>query len=166
MLKQYLQTDKSEIKYRERYDRAMDGIKKHLIQYTYPNHYTYIAELMDSRNPSIKHPKMDHLVCFMGGSFVLGVTEGSSIHELDPLDAKDSEDFRLGQEITRTCYEMYKMTATGLASELVYLNDKEQSGPNEPDMEIRYQDAHNLLRPETLESLFLLYRMTGEEQYR
>jgi hypothetical protein len=159
LLKQYLQTDKTEVKYRERYDHAIDGIKKHLIQYSTPNNYTYIAELMDSAHPSSKHPKMDHLVCFMGGSFVLGVTEGASIYELDPLDKKDSEDYQMGQEITRTCYEMYNMTETGLASEIVYFT-------GETDMEIHPRDAHNLLRPETLESLFLLYRMTGEEEYR
>ncbi len=27
-------------------------------------------------------------------------------------------------------------------------------------------DAHNLLRPETVESLFVLYRLTKDEQYR
>lgn len=27
-------------------------------------------------------------------------------------------------------------------------------------------DAHNLLRPETLESLFVLYRLTGDQKYR
>ena len=28
------------------------------------------------------------------------------------------------------------------------------------------QDAHNLLRPETVESLFVLWRVTGDAQYR
>ncbi len=28
------------------------------------------------------------------------------------------------------------------------------------------QDAHNLLRPETVESLFVLWRVTGDPQYR
>lgn len=163
MLKQYLQTDKTEIKYRERYDHAIEGIKKHLIQYSTPNNLMYIAEIIDSAYPTNKHPKMDHLVCFMGGSFVLGVTEGASIYELDPLDKKDGEDFHMGQEITRTCYEMYNMTATGLASEIVYFTDENDV---ENDMEIHPRDAHNLLRPETLESIFLLYRMTGEEHYR
>lgn len=166
LLKQYLLTDKSEIKYRERYDHAVDGIKKHLIKHSNPNGLTYIAELLDSAYPTNFHPKMDHLVCFMGGSFVLGVTEGASIHELDPLDSRDSEDLRLGQELTRTCYEMYNMTATGLASEIVYFNTNEQSAPDAPDMDIHVRDAHNLLRPETVESLFLLHRMTGEEKYR
>ncbi|KAI8068166.1 glycoside hydrolase [Gilbertella persicaria] len=164
LLKQYLQTDKSEIRYREQYDHAVDGIKQHLIQHSYPNKLTYIAELMDSSRPSEIHPKMDHLVCFMGGSFMLGVTEGSFIEELDPLDKKDSEDYLLAQEITRTCYEMYNMTATGLASEIVYFNtDPTNQGL---DMDIHARDRHNLLRPETLESLFLMYRMTGDEKYR
>ena len=29
-----------------------------------------------------------------------------------------------------------------------------------------FQDAHNLLRPETLESLFVLWRVTGDRKYR
>lgn len=31
---------------------------------------------------------------------------------------------------------------------------------------IALQDAHNLLRPETVESLFVLWRVTGDPTYR
>ncbi|KAI7899066.1 glycoside hydrolase family 47 protein [Cokeromyces recurvatus] len=166
LLKQYLQTNKTEIKYRERYDHAIDGIKKHLIQYSYPNQYLYIAELLDSSKPKEIYPKMDHLVCFMGGSFVLGATEGKSLYDLDLLTNKrDREDFQLGQGITKTCYHMYNMTATGLASEIVYFNTNPNSESKE-DIGIHKRDTHNLLRPETVESLFLLYRITGDEKYR
>jgi hypothetical protein len=34
------------------------------------------------------------------------------------------------------------------------------------DVIIQPLDRHNLLRPETVESLFVLYRITGDEQYR
>lgn len=34
------------------------------------------------------------------------------------------------------------------------------------DILIQPLDRHNLLRPETVESLFVLYRITGDEQYR
>ncbi|CEP20095.1 hypothetical protein [Parasitella parasitica] len=167
LLKLYLQTDKAEIKYRERYDHAVNGIKKHLIQHSYPNHLTYIAELMDSAQPGDLHPKMDHLVCFMGGSFALGVTEGASIHDMDPLlDKQDGEDWTLAQALTETCYEMYNMTATGLASEIVYFNTNPDCSPEDSDMDIHMRDKHNLLRPETLESLFIMYRATGQEKYR
>jgi mannosyl-oligosaccharide alpha-1,2-mannosidase len=33
------------------------------------------------------------------------------------------------------------------------------------DIEIKDADAHNLLRPETVESLFVLYRLTGDRKY-
>ncbi|KAJ3274208.1 hypothetical protein HDV01_003281 [Terramyces sp. JEL0728] len=37
---------------------------------------------------------------------------------------------------------------------------------NEEDFEIHDLDTHNLLRPETVESLFILYRVTGKSIYR
>ena len=36
----------------------------------------------------------------------------------------------------------------------------------EQDFEIHQMDGHNLLRPETIESVFILYRITGKELYR
>ncbi len=39
-------------------------------------------------------------------------------------------------------------------------------GVVEQDFEIHPMDGHNLLRPETIESLFILYRITGKELYR
>ncbi|KAI8967118.1 glycoside hydrolase [Mycotypha africana] len=166
LLKLYLQTDKTEIRYKERYEHALESVKKHLVQYSYPNHYMYIAEMLDASDPTAHHPKMDHLVCFLGGNVVLGITEGAPLDQLDPLDTKEMEDLHLGEELTRTCYQMYRMTATGLASEIVYFNNKKESQKDDPDMEIHVRDRHNLLRPETVESLFLLYRLTGDNKYR
>ena len=37
---------------------------------------------------------------------------------------------------------------------------------NEMDFSIHRSDGHNLMRPETVESLFILYRITGKQQYR
>jgi len=34
------------------------------------------------------------------------------------------------------------------------------------DFSIKVNDAHNLLRPETVESLFIMWRLTGDEKYR
>lgn len=33
------------------------------------------------------------------------------------------------------------------------------------DIIIKHLDRHNLLRPETVESLFVLYRITGDQKY-
>lgn len=40
------------------------------------------------------------------------------------------------------------------------------SSTTEQDFEIHQMDGHNLLRPETIESVFILYRITGKEVYR
>lgn len=107
----------------------------------------------------------------MGGSFALGATEGPSLKDHQrQLTSQDLEDIRLGEELTRTCYEMYNSTATGLASEIVYFNmqsvdDATQDSHNQ-DIIIQPRDTHCLLRPETVESLFLLWRITGDEMYR
>mmetsp|Transcript_93152 Transcript_93152/g.249471 ORF Transcript_93152/g.249471 Transcript_93152/m.249471 type:complete len:182 (-) Transcript_93152:189-734(-) len=93
-------------------------------------------------------PKMDHLVCFLAGSLALG-----SVHGAGDLDLAK----RLGQ----TCIEIYD-APTGLAPEIVHFH--EHSDPK--DIYIKTPDAHNLLRPETVESLFYLWRITGEERWR
>lgn len=38
------------------------------------------------------------------------------------LSASELEDLKLAEELGRTCYEMYNVTATGLAPEIAYFN--------------------------------------------
>lgn len=174
LLKQYLQTNKTEPIYRKMYDQTVDAMKKHLVHYSQPSNYLFLGELPQGRNnPSNVSPKMDHLVCFMGGSFALGATEGPSLKQAaQGLSDRDLEDIRLGKELTRTCYEMYNHTATGLASEIVYFNMQSSNiqGENQDSLEqdiiIQPRDTHCLLRPETVESLFVLWRITGDNVYR
>merc|ERR1712146_252512 len=54
------------------------------------------------------------------------------------------------------------MTPTGLAPECVHVSSKP---PYEVD-QISDHCAHSLLRPETVESLYYLYRLTGDNKYR
>ena len=108
---------------------------------------------------------MDHLVCFMGGNFALGVTLGKPIREIEHLNFKEIEDLRIGKELTKTCTEMYFRTATGLAPELAYFINSPDS-PDGKDIFIKPLDSYNLLRPETVESLFIMWRLTNDVQYR
>ncbi len=57
-------------------------------------------------------PKQDHLVCFLGGSFILGVTEGGR-RDVDwqKLDVRDTEDFMVGKGIIESCMKTHE-TAT------------------------------------------------------
>jgi hypothetical protein len=158
LLKQYLQTDKTEPIYRKMYDQTVDAMKKYLVRHSQPSNYLFLGELPQGRNnPSNVSPKMDHLVCFMGGSFALGATEGPSLKQAaQGLSDRDLEDIRLGKELTRTCYENMQSSN---------VQDANQDS-REQDIIIQPRDTHCLLRPETVESLFVLWRITGDDVYR
>jgi endoplasmic reticulum Man9GlcNAc2 1,2-alpha-mannosidase len=127
LLKQYLQTSKSEPVYRQMYDHAMDGVKEHLVGHSQPSGLTYVGELHSGVGSQLS-PKMDHLVCFLGGNLVLGATEGKSLVSIrggknsKVMSERQLEDLKLGEEITASCFEIYNSTATGLAPEIVRFN--------------------------------------------
>ncbi|KAF9429120.1 mannosyl-oligosaccharide alpha-1,2-mannosidase [Entomortierella beljakovae] len=177
LIKQYLQTSKKEPIYKEMYDHAIGGVKKHLIGRTIPNHHLFIGEIFKSTPQSLS-PKMDHLVCFLGGTMALSSTQGKSLDNKTFLRSSfsklEEEDFKIGEELTESCYEMYNQTETGLAPEIVYwVKDLQQiEGKSEiehtpgSDFIINNRDGHNWLRPETVESLFYMWRFTGDVKYR
>ncbi|KAA6416321.1 MAG: glycoside hydrolase family 47 [Lasallia pustulata] len=186
LIKQYLQTSQQEPIYQEMWNQALAGVRKHLITYSKASHLTILAERPAGLSGNI-FPKMDHLVCFMPGTIALGATGG-----LPEAEAKKSptwgkqqeEEMALARELTKTCWGMYKVTATGLAPEIAHFKIDEPahmesdgilaSGPLDEaedaewrsDYVIKDLDSHNLQRPETVESLFYMWRITGEEMYR
>lgn len=122
---------------RQMYDEAMDGIKKHLIGRTRKSNLMFTQELHPAKHPETGEqcvrssqssartlrvlisrtwkvvPKQDHLVCFLGGSFLLGVTEGNR-REVDwkKLDSRDKVDMVVGKGIIEGCMRTYLDTPT------------------------------------------------------
>ncbi|KAF0448079.1 mannosyl-oligosaccharide alpha-1,2-mannosidase [Gigaspora margarita] len=163
LLKQFIQTSNTEHFYRRMYDEAIKGVKTHLIDHSYPSGLLYIGELSGYGDDTIS-PKMDHLVCFMGGNLALGATQGRKVNDIQKhMSDNDLEDLDIGKELTKTCVEIYFSTSTGLAPEIAYFSTSEDATN---DIIIKPLDSHNLLRPETVESLFILWRLTGDVQYR
>lgn len=169
LAKQWLMTDS--IVYKNEYQKSVAGIKKYLVGKSEPNGLTFIGE----KHAGVESPldsKMDHLVCFLPGTLALGATRGLSLEEAKKMtwwSDTEVEDMVLARELTRSCYEMYNSTTTGLAPEIVYFNTVEgqpSTTSNSPDIIIHDQDRHNLMRPETVESLFVMWRITREEKYR
>ncbi|KAL6307730.1 glycoside hydrolase [Sparassis latifolia] len=188
LLKQYIQTDYTEPVYRTMYDDAMSSVYTHLIKKTERAGLTYTSELIPERNRQGKInwrlvPKQDHLVCFLGGSLMLGaVTTGAVVQPVSvpPLAGELSEqgkrDWTAGIELVRTCMKTHE-TATGLSPEIVHFkiagdHIPESNAPEDwyikgarPDGPNSY-DARYILRPETVESLFIAFRLTGDPKYR
>uniref|UniRef100_A0A4W5PGT1 alpha-1,2-Mannosidase n=1 Tax=Hucho hucho TaxID=62062 RepID=A0A4W5PGT1_9TELE len=148
LLKQWIQGGKKETALLEDYLQALEGVKKNLLKKSSPNRLTFVGELSHGRFS----PKMDHLVCFLPGTLALGAHHG--------LPADHME---LAKQLMETCYQMYAQMETGLSPEIVHFNMHEGSIR---DVDVKLADRHNLLRPETVESLFYLYRFTKDRKYR
>ncbi|KAJ7233609.1 glycoside hydrolase [Mycena haematopus] len=183
LLKQYLQTDQTEAVYLKMYEDAMQGIHDQLVETTPTKKLTYIAELFprggDWRtNWSLNH-KQDHLVCFLAGSLMLGATTaGARVRgvvsvppKMEELTETGQRDWKTGIGLLEGCMATHQ-TATGLSPEIVQF----RSSPDQPgrDWHIKGSkpggpasyDAQYMLRPETVESLFLAWRLTADKRYR
>ncbi|XP_040012119.1 mannosidase, alpha, class 1B, member 1b [Xiphias gladius] len=148
LLKQWIQGGKKENQLLEDYLQAIEGVKKNLLQKSTPNGLTFVGELSHGQFS----PKMDHLVCFLPGTLALGAHNGL------PADHMD-----LAKQLMETCYQMYIQMETGLSPEIVHFNMHQGSTR---DIDVKLADRHNLLRPETVESLLYLYRFTKDHKYQ
>ncbi|KFH43926.1 Mannosyl-oligosaccharide 1,2-alpha-mannosidase-like protein [Hapsidospora chrysogenum ATCC 11550] len=115
------------------------------------------------------HPEFQHLTCFAGGMFGLG---GKLFGISEHLD--------IGERLARGCAWAYTQFPTGLMPERFTLlpcgsrsgcawdeNRWLQEGNKKLNKGWGYiRDSRYNLRPEAIESVFLLYRMTGKEEYR
>ncbi|KAG9292685.1 hypothetical protein G9A89_008272 [Geosiphon pyriformis] len=166
LLKQYLLTSGTEPMYLRMYQEALRGIKKRLLSISYPEHLPYFGELRVFKNRSVRfNPKMEHLACFLGGTIALGATNGN--RNTSALQGQQALDFLLATEFTRTCVEMYFKSPTGLGPEYLYFEMNSTKGSETmQDMRLEAQSAGNNLRPETVESLFVLWKITGDVKYR
>lgn len=147
LLKVWIQGGKKETFLREMYDKAIDGMTNELLVKSSPSKYLYIANLNGNRIEK----KMDHLVAFVPGLLALG-----AYTKPDSKNAK--RDLKNAKALMYTFFQMYNTTASKLSPE--YSSFK---GNNDMQIEnIKYY----YLRPEMVESLFILHQLTGDAQYR
>ncbi|XP_014671533.1 PREDICTED: endoplasmic reticulum mannosyl-oligosaccharide 1,2-alpha-mannosidase-like [Priapulus caudatus] len=151
LLKQWLQTGRKIDWLKDDFMEAVEGIKKHMWKKSASNNLSFIGELLRGTSFS---PKMDHLVCYFAGALGLGWQYGLGI---------DDELLDMAQELMHTCYQMYAQMPTFLSPEIAHFNMLPGS---KDDIFVKTADAHNLLRPETIESLYILYQLTGARKYQ
>ncbi|OQR91164.1 mannosyl-oligosaccharide alpha-1,2-mannosidase [Achlya hypogyna] len=178
LLKQWLFTDKQDYRYKVAYETAVASMKQDLVRTAVgPGKLVILGQSVlrgDGSRGFVS--KMDHLSCFVPGMLALGVLHGMPQWHLE-----------LAEELARTCYMMYHQVPSGLAPEEVYfaVDGEDQAAPvnakqfkhNNRDFASIYEAADfffdvngptnvNVLRPETVESLALLYHVTQNDMYR
>jgi len=177
VLKMHLLLGATEPKYEQLYLTAADTIIKHLV-----------FRPMTPNNPNILftgtyrvgdnvplEPEGQHLACFAGGMFALGGRVFGIPEHVD-----------IGARLTNGCIWAYNSFPTGVAPEIFKLvpckslkkckwDENRWLKAVNTDMDGRdtlpkgFQNARDpsyMLRPEALESVFILYRITGHEEYR
>ncbi|KAA8514933.1 hypothetical protein F0562_018279 [Nyssa sinensis] len=120
----------------------MKGVR-HLVRKSIPNELVFVGESPYGPNGAFS-PKMDHLACFLSGTLALGATKGITKEKTMkdnflPIDDEHSEGG---------------------------LDGGNKSSKYVNDIIIKHADSDNLLRPETVESLFILYCITEDPKYR
>lgn len=145
LIKAYI-LDSKDTTAKEMYQETAKAIDKRIITKTAQGNY-YVKTIADS--PS----KMEHLACFSGGMFALSSTNS----DVFPDQSDRDHWLKMGEELTKSCRLTYSKTSTQIGPDGSIFdgrNDGAVSGSN------------SLLRPETIESYFYMYRITGEEKYR
>ncbi|KAK0704802.1 family 47 glycoside hydrolase [Lasiosphaeris hirsuta] len=112
-------------------------------------------------------PEGQHLGCFVGGMFGLGgKLFGIKSH------------IETAERLTRGCMWAYASFPTGIMPEIFGMipcpsldscswdEDRWDSEKNHPRGFKHVRDPRYILRPEAIESVFLLYRMTGKVEYQ
>ncbi|EFC49077.1 predicted protein [Naegleria gruberi] len=151
LLKQWLlnRGTKGAEKYRFMYMATLKGIFENMVIKSNQG-YTYVAEYEGRA-----HHKVDHLACFAAGMFALG---GYFNVSTPGFQISNKRQIETGAEFTRTCYETYAQMPSGIGPETFHFDTA--SGKFNPGV------STYLLRPETVESIFIMYRVTGDEKYR
>eukprot|EP00041_Stephanoeca_diplocostata_P003882 m.38912 g.38912 ORF g.38912 m.38912 type:complete len:320 (+) comp14685_c0_seq3:238-1197(+) len=132
---------------RTAFDDAMDAVDKHVVKKSNSGH-TYLCDMKNKRPIH----KMGHLACFAGGMFALGA-KGAPQN-------RSARYMALAAEITDTCHESYKRTRAKLGPEVMHFTaSSELTSPKKTE---RYY----ILRPETIEAYFYMWRLTKDQKYR
>uniref|UniRef100_A0A0E0KUV7 alpha-1,2-Mannosidase n=1 Tax=Oryza punctata TaxID=4537 RepID=A0A0E0KUV7_ORYPU len=147
LLKVWVQGNKTEhVKhYRQMWETSMEGLVS-LTKKTTPSNYYYICE----KNGGSLSDKMDELACFAPGMLALGASGYAETEKAEEI-------MNLAKELARTCYNFYQTTPTKLAGENYFFHTGQ-------DMNVG--TSWNILRPETVESLMYLWRLTGNKTYQ
>ncbi|XP_045446919.1 mannosyl-oligosaccharide alpha-1,2-mannosidase IA [Melitaea cinxia] len=148
LLKAWLVSNGEDEQARVMFDEAMQAALEKMLRIS-PSGLAYLAEVKYGR---VFEEKMDHLSCFAGGMFALASTS---------LENSQSERYMdVARQLTRTCHESYDRADTKLSPEAFRFSGAVEARA------MKSNEKMYLLRPETFESYFIMWRLTKDQKYR
>lgn len=170
---------------------AAEAIRKSLLFRAFVPHtddHNTLFSGVAIRYPGVENinvePRTQHLACFAGGMFAIA----SKVFN-------EPDDFEIGRQLTEGCVWAYQQSPTGIMPEIFSLLpcpdlDGVQCEWNQTEWDLqaagsanngpfKFEDDHRppagfyrvvdpryILRPEAIESVFIMWRMTGDEYWR
>ncbi|KAL4781640.1 glycoside hydrolase [Aspergillus varians] len=144
-------------------ENALNAGAEHLLfRPMVPDHADILLSGISHTPPS--GPKLEtrteHLACFAGGMYALG----------GKLFGNESH-LAIGRKLTDGCIWFYKHSPMGIMPEMFTVPSCPSRAEclwdeRQGDIFTFVRDKHFLLRPEAIESVFYMWRITGEEKYR
>ncbi|CAM1510625.1 Fc.00g009600.m01.CDS01 [Cosmosporella sp. VM-42] len=161
--------------YENLYRNAMETIIKHLLfKPMLPDEtdILFTGELHIEVENFKRHdfvPESQHLTCFVGGMFAIG---GKLFNIPEHVD--------IAERLTKGCGWAYSQFPTGLMPEIFSLvscetrklcdwDDKKWQREGDPRLAKGFKNARDpryQLRPEAIESIFIMYRITGDKKWQ
>ncbi|CAB4416745.1 unnamed protein product [Rhizophagus irregularis] len=167
LIKEYIYIGGAIDQYRRMYEESIDSMSKYLIKKGQVKAYPDLLFLGSYSHGSFV-ARMEHLACFVPGMLAIGSKT---------LDRP--KDLELAIELAETCFWAYNSTTTGIGPETFSFFVKgEPIDKNKLKLlttqwnnkllpyGVYQMNGNYLLRPETIESLFILYRVTGDKSYQ
>ncbi|KYQ90097.1 glycoside hydrolase family 47 protein [Tieghemostelium lacteum] len=151
LIKMWIYYDKQEDQWQRMYMESTDSVIKHMYKVSGKGH-GYIPNYSNGRS----NTNQEHLTCFAGGMFALGAA-----HNITGNETLNRIHFHIGKEVTKSCAESYIRTGSGLGPEVFGFDSEGEITANGYGAVPWY-----ILRPETAESLFILFRLTGDTLYQ
>lgn len=148
LIKAYIQLGDEEAG--QLYDEAMDAfVANGLVKTSVQNKLLYIAESNNNQDQDV----VGHLACFAGGMFAIGA-------HVRPNNTNAVRDAEIGRNFTNTCHESYIRSNSRIGPEVFRFSDNIEAESDVND------SKGYILRPEVIESYFIMYRITGDRKYR
>lgn len=165
LLKSWIHGGKRDPWLLEAHQNAVQGVTTRLLARSPREGLLYVGKLVNGELV----PSMEHLACFYPGLLALAhmhdvrTRPEHAAAEATALGALGLADqMGVARELLATCVAMGKRPRTGVAPERVRFEPP--GTPVGGDMFV--ERGRGRLRPETVESLFLMHRATGEARYR
>jgi len=154
LLKVWMLTGKTDKKMQQRYQGVRKAIERLLVKKTVGTNLTVLVNYDQFTGPDSTSTVMEHLACFAPGMLMLGAMEDLTVSASERAATTET-----AAQLTETCWQMYNSTASGLAAESYTFHF-------DTPTEIQVREPRYVLRPETSEALFWMWKGTRRQKYR